>query len=708
MKKQIYQIVSFLLLLSLIVLPFSGVVTRTRAATQDGYDNPEFRLTTVDDETIVTTTGTGQGTIIVFGTTKCGITQGVIRDIAASQWVGDADVRVIFAECSMASPDDTKAFANAGKNIICCYDPYNAYNTAWNAYCNIGMKMGVKDGGLPTIVLINESNRVINVLYGRQSADSLISQIRGGSSGGEDDPSASENVNIALEGTESYVFANEVLALINQARAEKGIPKLGLDGSLLEAAMQRAAELSLYYSHTRPDGSKCTTVSSRGTRKAENIAVGYPSPEAAMKAWLGSPGHYANIMDTEMTSVGVGCFQDSEGTWNWVQFFDNAPVSGAAISADRQVTRNVSVQKSFLYLKSDGSKTFTAADVNKEFTMNVYNVNREHTYSTPKLLASNFSYTSSRPSVAEVDSNGTVILKGTGTAVITAVLKSDNSVSVNLTVKVGVNRPNISVVVTPTPDPATPVPTEMPVPTVTPVPTETPESATPSPSASATSTPEPAIPTPEPTMPGPATPPPSVPTEIPATLEPEKPEIVLSDVSGLKAVSKTKQVKLSWNEVTEADGYLLYQYDGKKKAWNEMKAINAGKPSYTIKKLKSGTSYRFAVKAYMDRDEKRITSKSYVSLYIATKPGTVEFRVTAGKAKAVLKWSKVSGATGYTIYYKPKKDTSWKKLKTTKATGYTKTKLKAKKTYYFTVKAYKTYKGKNYTGGGVTKKVKIK
>lgn len=691
MKKQMYRAVSFLLLLSLIVLPFSGIVTRTKVSAQGGHDNPEFILPSIDDTSVSTTAKAGQATIIVFGMTTCGITKMVVKEIAASQWVGDEDIRVIFANCSKDSKEETAAFGQtyAGNDIICCYGAENA----WNGYCDIGVEMGVQYGSFPTTVLINGNNRVINVLYGHQSADSLISQIRGDSSGSGDD-SSSANVEIALEGTEGYVFANEVLALVNQARAEKGIPALGLDDSLLEAAMQRAAEISLYYSHTRPDGSKCTTVSSRGTRKAENIAVGYASPEAAMKAWIGSPGHYANIMDTEMTSVGVGCFQDSEGTWNWVQFFDNEPVSGAAISADRQAARNVSIQKSFLHLKSDGSKSFKAADVNKEFAMDIYNVNQEHAYSTPKLLASNFHYTSSQPSVAEVDSGGIVTLKGTGTAVITASLKSDSSVSVNLTVKVGVNRPSIPVVVTPTPEPATPEPT------ATPAPTKTPEPPAPTPMPE---TPEPVIPTE-----APVTPEPAVPTEAPAAPEPEKPEIVLPEVSGLKADSGTKQVKLSWNEVAEAEGYLLYQYDSKKKGWNEIKTVKAGKPSYTIKKLKSGVSYRFAVKAYLNQDGKQLTSKSYTSLYTATKPGTVEFRVTAGKAKAVLKWGRVSGATGYTIYYKSQKDASWKKLKTTKATSYTKTKLKAKKTYYFTVKAYKTYKGKTYTGSGVTKKVKIK
>ena len=95
-------------------------------------------------------------------------------------------------------------------------------------------------------------------------------------------------------------------------------------------------------------------------------------------------------------------------------------------------------------------------------------------------------------------------------------------------------------------------------------------------------------------------------------------------------------------------------------------------------------------------------------MYAATKPTAVTFRVNAGKKKAVVKWDKVDGATGYIVYYKSDKKGSWKKLKDTKSTSYTKKKLKSGKKYFFTVKEYKKYKGKTYTGNSGTMKVKVK
>lgn len=193
---------------------------------------------------------------------------------------------------------------------------------------------------------------------------------------------------------------------------------------------------------------------------------------------------------------------------------------------------------------------------------------------------------------------------------------------------------------------------------------------------------------------------------------PETPETpaTISNVTGLKiSASTAKSVKLSWKKIPEAKGYIIYQYNNSKKKWDTKATLTKNTAAYTLKGLTAGTNYRFAVKAYIQsKDGKQISSKSYASVYTATAPNAVNFKVTPGKKKATLKWSKVKGATGYTVYYKTNKQKSWKKLKSLKATRYTKTKLKSGTTYTFTVKAFKTYKGKTYTSSFRSKKVKIR
>lgn len=78
-------------------------------------------------------------------------------------------------------------------------------------------------------------------------------------------------------------------------------------------------------------------------------------------------------------------------------------------------------------------------------------------------------------------------------------------------------------------------------------------------------------------------------------------------------------------------------------------------------------------------------------------PFTPSVSSKAGKRKITVKWSKVSGASGYVVYRSAKKAGSYKAVKTIKkasTVSYTNKKLKKKKAYYFKVRAYKMKNGK--------------
>ena len=184
----------------------------------------------------------------------------------------------------------------------------------------------------------------------------------------------------------------------------------------------------------------------------------------------------------------------------------------------------------------------------------------------------------------------------------------------------------------------------------------------------------------------------------------------VSNVSNFKATTTTaNSVKLTWNKVSGANGYIIYRYDNAKKTWVR---IGKGKHPgvYTAIKLKAGTTYKFAVKAYKTVNGKETTSAKFPTVTSSTNPATVNFKLTAGSKKVTAKWSKVTGASGYIVYYKTSKNGKWVRLKSTsnKTTSYTKTGLKKGKTYYFTVKAYRTVNKKTYNGSYTTKSIKSK
>lgn len=131
---------------------------------------------------------------------------------------------------------------------------------------------------------------------------------------------------IELRGTKD-AYIQDVLRLVNQARAEQGIDPLKLDADILLAASVRASELQTLASHVRPDGTDCfSALTESGVTyrtAAENLAYGQRTPDEVVASWLGSESHRANILNPTFTRLGVGYYLSSNGTAYWIQLFCN-------------------------------------------------------------------------------------------------------------------------------------------------------------------------------------------------------------------------------------------------------------------------------------------------------------------------------------------------------------------------------------------------
>jgi len=117
-----------------------------------------------------------------------------------------------------------------------------------------------------------------------------------------------------------------VLDLINEERARNGLPALVATQTLDAAADWMAQDIATMsqLSHTDTLG--------RGLRDRfnafgypsnsairENIAAGYSGADAVVQAWIDSPGHYANILATDIQAIGVALYK-APGT-NYVNFW---------------------------------------------------------------------------------------------------------------------------------------------------------------------------------------------------------------------------------------------------------------------------------------------------------------------------------------------------------------------------------------------------
>ena len=126
-------------------------------------------------------------------------------------------------------------------------------------------------------------------------------------------------------------MASEVLRLTNIERAKEGAQPLKYNKALQDAAMLRAKEIYVKFSHERPNGTSYKTI--LGCVNGENIAMGYGDAESVVEGWMNSSGHKVTMLDNRYQYLGVGFYESDNGNYYWVQDFStgNPDASGSIV-----------------------------------------------------------------------------------------------------------------------------------------------------------------------------------------------------------------------------------------------------------------------------------------------------------------------------------------------------------------------------------------
>lgn len=126
-------------------------------------------------------------------------------------------------------------------------------------------------------------------------------------------------------------MASEVLRLTNIERAKEGAQPLKYNKTLQDAAMIRAKEIYVKFSHERPNGTSYKTI--LGCVNGENIAMGYGDAESVVEGWMNSSGHKVTMLDNRYQYLGVGFYESDNGNYYWVQDFStgNPDASGSIV-----------------------------------------------------------------------------------------------------------------------------------------------------------------------------------------------------------------------------------------------------------------------------------------------------------------------------------------------------------------------------------------
>ena len=126
--------------------------------------------------------------------------------------------------------------------------------------------------------------------------------------------------------------AQEVFKLVNTERMKAGLQPYKYDLRLEKAAMVRAKEIAVKFSHIRPDGRNSSTAVSEagaGCPSGENIGMGTSSAPEIMQAWMDSLGHKIAILSKSSTHIGVGYYEG-----HWVQVFSDGPDKKCTFTID--------------------------------------------------------------------------------------------------------------------------------------------------------------------------------------------------------------------------------------------------------------------------------------------------------------------------------------------------------------------------------------
>lgn len=212
------------------------------------------------------------------------------------------------------------------------------------AACGGSSGGGGGGGPAPTTNSSNSSNSGTQNSGGTQTNNSGVTIPQGGTVPDEwfvnDDPATGQ---LRAHDAAEQAFADRVLELTNDFRVQNGLPRLFADSALQVSSKVHAEDMARrgYFDHDTQDFSngqntvsgfspfaRMGMIGATYSTAAENIAAGQNTPDDVVNAWINSSGHRANMLNPNVTHLGVGYASGGSFGDYWVQNFragGNAP-----------------------------------------------------------------------------------------------------------------------------------------------------------------------------------------------------------------------------------------------------------------------------------------------------------------------------------------------------------------------------------------------
>ena len=185
-------------------------------------------------------------------------------------------------------------------------------------------------------------------------------------------------VNSNVLGTQAQITTSGLLDATNQARAAQNEKPLTINPELMKAAHLKVQDMfaQQYWAHTAPDGTTpwhwFDVVGYNYDNAGENLARDFTTSSSTVAAWMASPTHRANILNTNYTEVGFATMDsvlNGEPTTLIVALYGSPePVQVQGVTRTREVS-NINESMSFMARFGVGLQAMTPAAVSSLFVL---------------------------------------------------------------------------------------------------------------------------------------------------------------------------------------------------------------------------------------------------------------------------------------------------------------------------------------------------